>query len=136
MAREAYRQLKAEQTAPRTRARSAVEVAVHAQASGGTSMASEGRTGDACKARQGALGRAEPHLAAFEPRRRSTTREPLSHLVCHVRVQAAASGADRSTGRRERVEGPSAGRLQDPHSRKVGDPAGAELAGLLLAEEQ
>ena len=65
MAREAHRQLKAEQTAPRTRARSAVGVAVHTQASRGTSMASETRAGDACKARQGALGRADPHLAAF-----------------------------------------------------------------------
>ena len=37
----------------------------HTQASRGTSMASETRAGDACKARQGALGRAEPHLAAF-----------------------------------------------------------------------
>ena len=38
---------------------------MHTQASRGTSMASETRAGDACKARQGALGRAEPHLAAF-----------------------------------------------------------------------
>ena len=38
---------------------------LYTQASRGTSMASETRAGDACKARQGALGRAEPHLAAF-----------------------------------------------------------------------
>ena len=50
-AREAHRPPTDVQVPPRARARSAVEVAVHAQASGGTSMASEGRTGDACKAR-------------------------------------------------------------------------------------
>lgn len=65
MPRGRYCQPTEGQVPPRARARRAVEVAVHTQASRGTSMASETRAGDACKARQGALGRAEPHLAAF-----------------------------------------------------------------------
>ena len=87
----------------------------YTQASGGTSMARQTRAGDACKAREGALGRAEPHLAAFEPRRRTTTCEPLSRLVSHVRVQAAASGVQTSTGRPARVRGRPEGVLGDGH---------------------